>query len=54
MAGQAVSLLDNRPSQFREKLAKIVTPKPIVPNGNEVKFNPRSRSAKMRTLEKIK
>ncbi|MDR2436054.1 MAG: 16S rRNA (cytosine(1402)-N(4))-methyltransferase RsmH [Puniceicoccales bacterium] len=54
MAGQAVSFADIRPSQFREKFANIVTTRPIVPGKSEIEFNPRSRSAKMRVLEKIK
>ncbi|MEW6407910.1 MAG: 16S rRNA (cytosine(1402)-N(4))-methyltransferase RsmH [Patescibacteria group bacterium] len=32
---------------------KIITKKPIVPSLDEIKQNPRSRSAKMRTAEKI-
>jgi 16S rRNA (cytosine1402-N4)-methyltransferase len=54
MAGQAVNRMDGEPSQLREKFAKIVTTKPIVPDESEVSSNPRSRSAKMRVLEKIK
>jgi 16S rRNA (cytosine1402-N4)-methyltransferase len=54
MAGQAVSLMDGRPSQFREKFANIITAKPITPGKSEIEFNPRSRSAKMRVLEKSK
>ncbi len=34
-------------------LAKIITKKPIVPSEGEVEDNPRSRSAKLRILEKI-
>jgi len=33
--------------------AKIITKKPIVPSFNEIKDNPRSRSAKLRILEKL-
>jgi 16S rRNA (cytosine1402-N4)-methyltransferase len=54
MAGQAVNLGDSGPSQFREKFANIMTAKPIIPGESEIKLNPRSRSAKMRVLEKIK
>jgi len=32
---------------------KILTKKPIVPQAEEVKDNPRSRSAKLRVVEKI-
>ena len=34
-------------------LAKIVTKKPVLPSSEEVDKNPRSRSAKLRVLEKI-
>jgi len=33
--------------------AKVLTKKPIVPNENEIKLNPRSRSSKLRIIEKI-
>lgn len=33
--------------------AKIITKKPIVPNDEEIKSNPRSRSSKLRLLEKL-
>jgi len=36
-----------------EEKAKLVTKKPIVPTETEVKENPRSRSAKLRILEKL-
>ncbi|MFN3781617.1 MAG: 16S rRNA (cytosine(1402)-N(4))-methyltransferase, partial [Candidatus Kapaibacteriota bacterium] len=32
---------------------KISTPKPIIPSEEEIKSNPRSRSAKLRAAEKI-
>lgn len=35
------------------KFAKIITRRPIVPSRQEITQNPRSRSAKLRTLEKI-
>jgi len=34
-------------------LANIITKKPIIPNDEELKINPRSRSAKLRLIEKI-
>lgn len=34
-------------------LAKIITPKPICPDTNEIQNNPQSRSAKLRCLEKL-
>jgi 16S rRNA (cytosine1402-N4)-methyltransferase len=35
-------------------LGKVITKKPIVPNEEEIKVNPRSRSSKLRIIEKIK
>ncbi len=37
----------------RQGLAKVVTKKPIIPSAEETKENPRSRSAKLRAVEKI-
>lgn len=37
----------------RIQKAKIVNRKPILPNNEEIELNPRSRSAKLRILEKI-
>jgi len=37
----------------KEKEARILSKKPIVPGTTEVRINPRARSAKMRVLEKI-
>lgn len=54
MSGQAVNNLDFEPTQYKEKLAKILTTKPIIPSDQEIAANPRSRSAKMRVLERIK
>ena len=34
-------------------VANIITKKPIIPNDEELKLNPRSRSAKLRLIEKI-
>lgn len=39
---------------LREKgKAKLINKKPIIPNDDELRINPRSRSAKLRLLEKI-
>jgi 16S rRNA (cytosine1402-N4)-methyltransferase len=37
----------------KEGLGKLITKKPIVPTSLEIKNNPRSRSAKLRIIEKI-
>ena len=37
----------------QEKLAKVLTKKPITPSQEEIKKNPSSRSAKLRAIEKI-
>ena len=42
----------NREKQ-KASQAKIITKKPIVPSFDEIKNNPRSRSAKLRILEKL-
>jgi 16S rRNA (cytosine1402-N4)-methyltransferase len=34
-------------------VGKIITRKPIIPSMKELEFNPRSRSAKLRVIEKI-
>jgi 16S rRNA (cytosine1402-N4)-methyltransferase len=40
--------------ELKEKgIAKIITKKPITPTDKELKLNPRSRSAKLRLIEKI-
>jgi 16S rRNA (cytosine1402-N4)-methyltransferase len=36
-----------------EGKGKLITKKPIVPTDEEIKINPRSRSAKLRIIEKI-
>lgn len=54
MAGRAVSNTDFEPSQYKKKLANVITNKPIVPQIEEIKRNPRSRSAKLRILERVK
>lgn len=40
--------------ELKEKqIAKIITKKPIIPKDEEIKLNPRSRSSKLRLIEKI-
>jgi 16S rRNA (cytosine1402-N4)-methyltransferase len=53
-AGKAVDRFDSRPQQDRVSSANILTKKPIVPGEMEISNNPRSRSAKLRVLEKAK
>lgn len=40
------------PLEMRAK-AKLITKKPIIPSGNELELNNRSRSAKLRIIEKL-
>lgn len=52
------SIEDRTVKQFFKKisdsdLGKLVTKKPIIPTKNEIEDNPRSRSAKLRIIEKI-
>ena len=39
--------------QARVQPAKLITPKPVVPSEDEIALNPRSRSAKLRVIEKL-
>jgi len=39
--------------KIKEKVAKQVIKKPITPSAEEIEINPRSRSAKLRVIEKI-
>lgn len=39
--------------KIKEKQGKLINKKPIVPNQEEIQTNPRSRSAKLRVIEKI-
>lgn len=52
MAGQPEHARDSRPGQFRIQQATILTRKPVVADSEETTRNPRSRSAKLRVLEK--
>lgn len=49
----ALPLTDIELSQRKNIVAKIVKPFPMKPSEHEIKLNPRSRSAKLRVLEKI-
>jgi 16S rRNA (cytosine1402-N4)-methyltransferase len=50
-----VKTMEDKPKDAKEGLPKIklLTKKPIVPTQKEIKMNPRSRSAKLRVIEKI-
>jgi 16S rRNA (cytosine1402-N4)-methyltransferase len=52
MAGQPEHGRDSLPGQFRVCRAKILTRKPVTADDAEIARNPRSRSAKLRVLEK--
>ena len=53
VAGKAVDRFDSEYQQNRISLANILTKKPICPTEGEIANNDRSRSAKMRVLEKV-
>lgn len=52
MAGKPEHRYDDTPAEEREAFGKLLTTKPIVPTEEEVQKNPRSRSAKLRVLQK--
>lgn len=54
ISGKALDRHDNTPEQYKIAFAKILTSKPITPSAKEISENPRSRSAKMRVLQKIR
>ena len=54
MAGRPESKFDGRPQQERSVFAKLSGSKAIFPTKEEVQENPRSRSARLRFLTKIK
>jgi 16S rRNA (cytosine1402-N4)-methyltransferase len=37
----------------REDIVRVLTPRPVVPKADEVRINPRSRSAKLRAVERL-
>ncbi len=51
-AGMPEHAGDNLPQDFREKHADVLTRCPLVPSEEEIRNNPRSRSAKLRVLRK--
>ena len=52
MAGRPEHGRDSTPGQFRVRQAEILTRKPVTADAEEVSRNPRSRSAKLRVLQK--
>jgi 16S rRNA (cytosine1402-N4)-methyltransferase len=50
--GEAPWPLPQRGNEGRPRL-KILTPKPVVPDEAEIRRNPRSRSARLRAIEKL-
>jgi 16S rRNA (cytosine1402-N4)-methyltransferase len=54
MAGKAIDRFDASPKQDRLTFGNILTKKPLSPGDDEIRYNPRSRSAKLRVLEKIR
>ncbi len=54
MAGKSVDRYDSTYQQNRMSYGNILTKKPLLPTEFEINRNPRSRSAKLRVLEKTK
>ncbi len=54
MAGRPESLRDSTPQQERVAYAELVSRKPLTADETEILENPRSRSAKLRALRKLK
>jgi 16S rRNA (cytosine1402-N4)-methyltransferase len=52
-AGIAVDASDSLPKQLRSSEASLLTRKPIVPTDPEIEANPRSRSSRLRGLQKF-
>ena len=53
MCGLPVDANDATPQQLRAKYAELLTRKPLTPSDGEISHNPRSRSAKLRVLQKL-
>lgn len=53
-AGRPEGSKDNRPQDMRETLCELLGKRPITASDKEVAVNPRSRSARLRVLKKIK
>jgi len=53
MAGRPEHAGDNRTQDQREVRAKMISTRPIAPDEDEIRINPRSRSARMRAIRKL-
>lgn len=53
MAGRPEHAGDSRPQEERTVRAKMIPTRPILPTEEEISMNPRSRSARMRVLQKL-
>jgi 16S rRNA (cytosine1402-N4)-methyltransferase len=53
MAGRPEHTNDYRTQDERTVLAKMISTRPILPSEEEIKINPRSRSARMRAIRKL-
>ena len=53
MAGRPEHTNDYRTQDERVELAKMVSTRPMLPSEEEIKINPRSRSARMRAIRKL-
>ncbi len=53
MCGQPENADDSTPNDLRTKRAEALTRRPVVPSEAEVEANPRSRSAKLRSIRKL-
>jgi 16S rRNA (cytosine1402-N4)-methyltransferase len=53
MCGQPESAEDSTPQDLRLRLAQPLTRRPVTPSDEEIEANPRSRSAKLRSIRKL-
>ncbi len=53
LCGQPVDARDSRPQQLRDKRAEALTNRPVSPSEEEIRSNPRSRSSKLRAIQKL-